>query len=91
MKVRLTVDLDDRDRYVIAKYFGVTSARATRKQAKEFVQGAVRTAVREQGSALRSRQRSTVKRLETARDEVVAPPELRQPREKQLSLLNGAK
>ncbi len=90
MKVNLTVELDDRDRYVIAKYFGIPEARAVRRLCREFVRGAVRTAVREHQDALRGRQRASARRLAAGRTDANTGPELRQPKEKQLSLLNGA-
>lgn len=89
MKVNLTVDLDERDRYVIAKYFGVPDARAVRRLCRDFVRGAVRTAVREQQGALRGRQRAAAKRLAEGHP-AEHGPELTPPKEKQLSLLNGA-
>jgi hypothetical protein len=89
MKVNITLELDDRDRYVIAKYFGVADTRAKRRLCRDFIRGALRTAVRENADALRGRQRAAAKRLAEGR-----PPakdaELAAPRDKQLSLLNGA-
>lgn len=90
MKVNLTVELDDRDRYVISKYFGLPKSRAGRAKCREFIRGAVRTAVRENADALRGRQKAAARRLAEG-----APPrehaaELNPPKEKQLSLLNGA-
>lgn len=89
MRVRLTVEVDDRDRYVIAKYFGDTdSARATRSQTRGFVAAALRSAVREHGDALRGRQRAVVVRLASGESRTLGE-ELREPSEKQLSLLAG--
>jgi hypothetical protein len=93
MKTRLLIDVGDYERYVIARYFAVapTSARdqrrprATRAQVKRFVQAALRTAVREQVTQLRQRQRTTAARLAEGRS-VAAPEELVDPPEKQPSL-----
>jgi len=91
VRVRLSVDLDARDRYVIARYFGPSGpARATRVQARAFVTGAVRSAIREHADAFRGRQRATVKRLAQGLPPELRGAELRAPVEKQLSLLSGA-
>lgn len=91
MKVSLgTVELDARDRFTIAKYFGKGS-RCTRKQARAFALGALRTAVREHGEALNGRSRAAFKRLSDGRPLRSAYSELTPPTEKQLSLLTGEK
>lgn len=89
MRVRLSIDVDERDRYVIAKYFG-DGVRATRLQVRQFTTGAVRSAVRANADALRGRQRSVARRLEAA-DGSDLVDELTPPREHQLNLLDGAK
>lgn len=88
MKVRLTVDLNGYERYVIARYFGHGPSRASRQQARAFVQGAVRSAVRERADAMRGRQRATARRLAAGDPEPAERP-LRDPEEKQLNLLAG--
>ena len=90
MRVRLIIDVDKRDRDVIAKYFG-EGTRATRTQVREFASGAVRTAVRQHAEAFAGRQRATVKRLKDVGEEGEAGSELAMPREHQLNMLDGAK
>ena len=88
MKVSLgTIDVDDRDRYVVAKYFAAVDdsdrTRATRKQVRAFAKDAFRTHVSEQAGALKRRERNVAARLSEGK-----PVEhgLREPAEKQLSL-----
>lgn len=69
MKVQLTLDVDARTRYVIAKYFAKaggrdeTRTRATRPQVRRFAAAALQLAVKEHAAALRRRQRTTAERL----------------------------
>ena len=84
MKVCLTLDVGDYDRYVIAKFFapvettaaGKSRLRATRSQVRRFAQSALATAVKMQAQDLPSRSRSTARRLEagTARVHETLPP-----------------
>lgn len=78
MKVRLTVAIDDRERYIISKYFEAAGepkrARATRDQVRRFVSGAVGAVVREQAAAFKRRQRSTAARLADGTPQRVAIP-----------------
>jgi hypothetical protein len=83
MRVRLSVDVGPRARYVIAKYFGGDETRATREQVRRFVLGALESALREQTTTLRRRQQSHASRL-PEEHEIAAP--LREPDEKQMSL-----
>ena len=92
VKVRLTLDVGDYERYVIAKYFGEASTevkdreryRATRKQVTRFTYAALRSAVRDQKERLRGRQRTIAQRLADGKavGETLAPP-----RERQLALI----
>lgn len=98
MRVRLSLDVDDRDRYVIAKYYGalrghatgsrIVRTRATRAQVRTFVAGALRSTVREHAEAFRGRQRTIVRRL-AARPGLATADGLRAPAERQLNLLAG--
>jgi hypothetical protein len=88
MKVRVTLDADARLRFVVAKYFG-SKGRATRKQVREFVRGAVASAVREHQEALRPRSRAAAERLATAEGQPKVVEECLRVSEKQLSLLAG--
>lgn len=88
MKVNVgTIDVDDRDRYVIAKYFAAVEdsarTRATRKQVRLFARDAFRTHIAEHANALKRRERNVAARLSEGK-----PVEhgLREPAEKQLSL-----
>lgn len=93
MRVRVTFDVDDHGRYVMAKYFGSKTARgqsrtrATRREVKEFIIGATAWAVREHANALRGRSRAAAKRLADGPRETVAP--VAAPAEHQPSLLFG--
>lgn len=90
MRCRIVIDVDERERYVIAKYFG-DGTRATRTQVRAFAAGAVRSAVRAHADAFGGRQRATAARLRTKGAEGEAGAELAMPREYQLNLLDGAK
>lgn len=65
----MTLDVDERQRFVVAKYFEGASgrSRATRQQVAAFALGAFRTAIRDHGDALRGRAASTAKRLAEGR------------------------
>lgn len=89
MRVRMTLDVDERDRYVVARYFGKGAVRATRAQVRAFAAGAFRYAVREHADAFHGRQRATVRRLAAGSPER-GNAEIRPPAEKQLNLLAGA-
>ena len=92
MKVDVgTVDVDDRDRYVIAKYYGAAKRRASRREVRAFARGALRTAIRAQAWALTGRARATAARLEQTTGGAAVEPPLAEPRERQLNLLDGAK
>lgn len=91
MRVRLVVDVDPRERYVIAKYFGDGGRRATRTQVRAFVKGAIKTAVRTQADAFVGRQRTIARKLRDAKHEEGDGKELTMPRENQLNMLDGAK
>lgn len=94
MKVRLTIDVSEHDRLVIAKFFAAaappgrdrTRTRATRAQAKQFVRSALRTVVKDYADDLRGRTRGAASRLRLAAAEPDAPL-LPEPREKQQRLL----
>jgi len=90
-----TVDVDDLDRYVIAKYFGSEKPRASRKEVRAFARAALRTALRNHADGLRGRARATATRLGVARvleaDDGGREQPLAEPRERQLNLLDGAK
>ena len=79
------LDVDARDRFVVAKYFG-RGTRATREMVRAFAAGALHAQVCEHGEALAGRSRSAYQKLAN-----VAParPGLAPPREHQLSLLSG--
>ena len=73
MRVRLTLEVDDHQRFVIAKFFAPAAAgktdrqrtRATRAQVKRFVLAALRKAVKDQAQELPSRRSRTIaQRLE---------------------------
>lgn len=94
MKVRLTLDVDAHQRYVIARYFRPAAAsdkradrtrtRATRTQVKRFVETAVRSAVKEREDELDAKGRTAARRL---REPVPVQGELLiEPREKQRGL-----
>ena len=66
MRVRLTLDVDERERFVIAKYFD-SGSRATRAEVRVFATGALRSAVGERAACLSARQRTTERRLATGK------------------------
>lgn len=93
MKVRLTLDVDAYQRFVIAKYFRPvpatradrTRTRATRAQVKRFAEAALRSAVKEREGELDAKGRSAARRL---REPALVQGELlREPREKQRGLV----
>lgn len=69
MKVRLTIDVDDFARYVIAQYYGDkrkngrSRTRALRASVKRFVVAAVRTAALDRADDLPKRKRSSAYRI----------------------------
>lgn len=88
MKVRITLDVDEYERFVIARYFGAAAAdqkdrarpRATRAQCRRFARAAVRSMVREQAAGLYGRARTTAQRLldpapVTEKEHIVHGPE----------------
>lgn len=89
MRTRLTLDIGDYERFVIAKYFSRAPeqpndklrTRARRKQVVRFAQAALRAAVREQAENLRGRERTTARRLANpqVKDEELVRPDERQP------------
>lgn len=86
MKVRLTLTVDARTRYVVSRYFGDKRTRATREQVRAFAEGALASAVREHADALRGRSRLVAARLAEGRP---SGEPLRDPDEKQMSLFAG--
>lgn len=97
MKVRALVDVNERQRLVIAKFFAAAApadsrdavrTRATRKQVKRFIAHAMELAVAEHTQVLRGRARAAAARLAlpagTEQPEQLPLPE---PKEKQLSLI----
>ena len=90
MRVRLTLDVNDYQRFVVAKYFqpagsgaDKTRLRATRKQIRRFIEAAFRTAVQEQARELPSpRSRAAAERLKLPRghreQETLPPPKEQQ-------------
>jgi hypothetical protein len=94
VKVRLLLSVGAYERYVIARYWGVTAtdqkdktrARATRAQVKTFAQAALRAAVHEQAEALRGREKATAQRLLAPREIDTLDEDLRRPDERQLNL-----
>lgn len=82
------------ERYVIARYWGVTATsprdkartRATRSQVRAFTHAALRAAVKEQADALRGREKATASRLSKPREDESNDDDLRRPREHQLNL-----
>lgn len=85
MRVRVTIGVDARQRYVIAKYFGTARSRATRAEVRAFTKAAVVSAVREQLDAMTEAKRAVAQRLEGVETWDVVP--LREPKEKQTSLV----
>jgi hypothetical protein len=90
MKVRLTIEVGDRARFVVAKYWAPVSSgadrtrtRASRAQVRRFIEAALRTAINDQAAALRGRSRATAKRLAEPK---VEPETLREPAEQQMSI-----
>jgi hypothetical protein len=84
--------VDERDRYIIAKYYDTPEQpatrrnRATRRQVRSFAAQALASALREQAENFRGRRAAAVRRLEDAPSS--APrQELTRPPERQLSLL----
>lgn len=84
MKTRLTLNVDDHARLVIAKYFAPVShgadrtrTRATRAQVRRFAEAAVATAVREHATVLRGRTLAAAYRLLSGNksSETLAPPD----------------
>lgn len=70
MKVQLSLDVDERTRYVIAKYFAAAGdskdkarTRATRAQVRRFAAAALQVAIKERAASLHRRQRATADRL----------------------------
>lgn len=90
--------VDDRDRYVIQKYFEkfdrtaagpAGRSRASRISVRRFIEGAVRLAIREQSEALKKQQRRVAARLaDPERAKVSRTRELSVPDERQMDLLN---
>lgn len=68
MRVRLSVDVDDLDRYLIARHFrtaegGKPRTRATRAQVRRFLIVALNTVLGDQAQAARGRAKGVVRRL----------------------------
>lgn len=95
MKVRSLVEVSERQRLVIAKFFGAAApegsrdrvrTRATRKQVKRFIAHAVEAAVLEHTQVLRGRARAAAARLALPPGEQPQQMALPEPAEKQLTL-----
>ena len=95
MKVRTLVEVNERQRLVIAKFFGAAApegsrdavrTRATRKQVKRFVAHAVEVAVAEHTQVLRGRARAAAARLALPAGTEPEQLPLPEPKEKQLNL-----
>jgi len=95
MKVRMLVEVNQRQRLVIAKFFGAAApegdrdrarTRATRKQVKRFVGHAIEQAVLEHTHVLRGRARAAAARLALPPGEQPEQMALPEPAEKQLTL-----
>jgi hypothetical protein len=94
VKVRITVDVSEHDRLVIAKFFAAAAStprdkartRATRAQVKQFLKSALRTSVKDYATDLRGRSRAAAARLKLGSVTFDAPL-LPEPREKQQRLL----
>lgn len=93
MKVRLALDVNAFERFIIAKYFrpaasdpvDKTRTRATRKQVKRFVTAALKSAVKEQAQdILDAKGRAVADRLRLPKSEYVEF--LSEPKEKQKGL-----
>lgn len=85
MRVRLTLDVSEHERFVVAKYFAPASEagsvdryrlRATRKQVQRFVLAALAKAIKDQTNDLPARSRSAARKLAEGRPptETLAPP-----------------
>lgn len=96
MKVRLVLDVNAFERYVIARYFRPvainaiptdrTRTRATRKQVRRFVTAALKSAVREQAQdVLDARARTVADRLRLPKGHCT-DEHLTEPKEKQKGL-----
>lgn len=89
MKVRLTLEVDEFERFVIAKYFAPVTdkktSRAPRKQVMTFAKGAVRSAVLEHVTILRGRPHATANRLKDGSPKPITE-ELKKPDESQRPL-----
>lgn len=95
MKVRMVLEVNERQRLVIAKFFGAAAptdsrdaarTRATRKQVKRFVGHALEAAVTDHTQLLRGRARAAAARLALPPGEQPEQLVLPEPREKQLTL-----
>ena len=95
MKVRLTLEVDDHQRFVIAKFFAPAAAgktdrertRATRAQVRRFAIAALRKVVKDQASELRSqRSRAAARRLTDGAQPVPLADAIPSPREEQGNL-----
>ena len=84
MRVVLRLNVDDRERYVIAKALRETGSRATRKQVRYFAEAALRATARRHADALTRRQRAAAERA--AEDREAPEPVVPEPSEIQLEL-----
>lgn len=96
MKVRALVNVNERQRLVIAKFFAAaappdsrdaTRTRATRKQVKRFIAHALEAAVADHTQLLRGRSRAAAARLALPAGTEPEQLPLPEPKEKQLSLI----
>lgn len=68
MRTRIALDVDDLDRYLIARYFATAESekprnRATRAQVRRYAVAAINAALRDASDAARGRTKSTVRRM----------------------------
>lgn len=96
MKVRAVVNVNERQRLVIAKFFAAAApadsrdavrTRATRRQVKRFLDHALEQAVAEYTQVLRGRTRAAAARLALPAGTEPEQLPLPEPKEKQLSLI----
>ena len=73
MKTRVTLDVSDFTRFVVAHYYGGYRSRATRAEMKRFAAAAVETMARDWMLTLKARQYKTAQRLLDAPRQVATP------------------
>lgn len=70
MRVRLSLDVGDYTRFVIAQYYGANTTRARRREVRRFVAAAIETMASDVVDGLTPRKRAAAKRLEARRAEL---------------------